>query len=309
MNQRNRHSPANCGTRIADQLKPADRLCLWLIRYAARSAPPPLSERLEEEWLADLAERGSTMSRLRFALGCCWATGVIAREQSAAGFRATTAVLGAHPMIAAKHSTIGCLSHRSTAVFLVLCLHAAVFYAFMVGLSHTLSTASPSPLQNRALQEASTRQLPPLPVPTPLNRVKLEVQMPEIPTSQDVGENQIVGKVDDADSTPSVLPATPHVVKQVRGGPGTGFPNPDDYYPLLARHMEEQGMVTVQVCVDVNGRLLSDPTTLEGSGNSRLDEGALKLAKAGSGHYRATTEDGHPVNSCYPFRIRFQLKN
>jgi hypothetical protein len=36
---------------------------------------------------------------------------------------------------------------------------------------------------------------------------------------------------------------------------------------------------------------------------------ALKLAKAGSGHYLATTEDGRPVNSCYPFRIRFQIKN
>jgi TonB family protein len=73
--------------------------------------------------------------------------------------------------------------------------------------------------------------------------------------------------------------------------------------------MEEQGIATVRVCVDVNGRLTSDPTTLQSTGSSRLDEGALKLARAGSGHYRATTEDGRPVNSCYPFRIRFQLKN
>jgi len=33
-----------------------------------------------------------------------------------------------------------------------------------------------------------------------------------------------------------------------------------------------------------------------------------QLARAGSGHYRATTEDGQPVNSCYPLGIRFQLK-
>ena len=44
------------------------------------------------------------------------------------------------------------------------------------------------------------------------------------------------------------------------------------------------------------------------SGFARLDAGALALAKAGSGAYRSTTENGQPVTSCYAFRIRFQLK-
>jgi TonB family protein len=101
----------------------------------------------------------------------------------------------------------------------------------------------------------------------------------------------------------------PHVLSEVQGGPGAGFPNPDDYYPDSAKRLGEQGAATVKVCVDVNGRLTSAPLTLEGTGSSRLDEGALKLARAGSGHYRASTQDGSPVNSCYPLRIRFQLKN
>jgi TonB family protein len=101
----------------------------------------------------------------------------------------------------------------------------------------------------------------------------------------------------------------PHIVQQVPGGPGTGFPDPDDFYPVLAKHLEEQGAATVQVCVDAKGRLTSAPTTLQGTGSARLDEGALKLARAGSGHYRATTQDGQPVNSCFPFRVRFQLRN
>ena len=54
-----------------------------LIRLAARGAPPSLTERLEEEWLADLATRPSVLSRLRFAIGCCWATRVIAHEHCA----------------------------------------------------------------------------------------------------------------------------------------------------------------------------------------------------------------------------------
>ncbi len=99
------------------------------------------------------------------------------------------------------------------------------------------------------------------------------------------------------------------MVKQLQGGPGAAFPNPDDFYPALARTLEQQGVATVRVCVDANGRLTADPTTVQGTGIPQLDEGALKLARAGSGHYRATTEDGRPVNSCYAFRVRFQLKN
>jgi len=68
-------------------------------------------------------------------------------------------------------------------------------------------------------------------------------------------------------------------------------------------------VATVRTCVDSKGRLIADPTILQSTGSTRLDEGALRLAKAGSGHYRATMEDGRAVNSCYPFRIRFELRN
>jgi hypothetical protein len=49
-----------------------------------------LAERLEEEWLADLAAQPSTFAGLSFALGCCWATRVIAREHGAASARVAT---------------------------------------------------------------------------------------------------------------------------------------------------------------------------------------------------------------------------
>jgi TonB family protein len=105
-------------------------------------------------------------------------------------------------------------------------------------------------------------------------------------------------------------PATPpHDVNRVQGGPGKGFPATDDFYPSAAKRMEEQGTTTVRVCVDPSGRLTSDPAAVQTSGSARLDQGAIQLAKAGSGHYRATTEDGRPVNSCYSFRVRFELRN
>src|SRR5215469_15062614 len=51
-----------------------------LIRQAARMAGDSLFERLEEEWLADLSEQTRWMSRLRFLIGCYWASLVISRE-------------------------------------------------------------------------------------------------------------------------------------------------------------------------------------------------------------------------------------
>jgi hypothetical protein len=66
--------------------------------------------------------------------------------------------------------------------------------------------------------------------------------------------------------------------------------------------------VGVRVCVDEHGRLQGDPTIADTSGSARLDGGALALARAGSGHYRSSTEDGKPVSSCYAYRVRFQLR-
>jgi hypothetical protein len=65
-----------------------------LVSYAARSGPRGLVERLEEEWLADLMARQGAFSRIRFGVGCCWATRVIAREFGAAAAAAGSSASG-----------------------------------------------------------------------------------------------------------------------------------------------------------------------------------------------------------------------
>jgi TonB family protein len=77
----------------------------------------------------------------------------------------------------------------------------------------------------------------------------------------------------------------------------------------MSIRMGEKGIATVKACVNGQGHLTSEPAIIQSTGSPRLDEAALRLAKSGSGHYRATSEDGHPVSSCYPFRIRFELRN
>jgi TonB family protein len=104
------------------------------------------------------------------------------------------------------------------------------------------------------------------------------------------------------------IPPPPTPINRVQGGAGKGFPNSADYYPPGSIRLEETGTVAVNVCVDSKGRLTGNPTISKSSGFPRLDEGALKLARAGSGHYRASTENGQPVDSCYPVGITFTLK-
>jgi TonB family protein len=276
----------------------------WLIHRAARGAPPALSERLEEEWLADLASRRSALLRLRFGLGCCWATRVIAHEHCTSRVAVTNSALGAF-----LHDESGGFSRRSITLILVVGLHIALFYGLMTGLSGNIKKLIPSPFVTRILHEPQPQSVPPSIPRPPLTTQKIEAPIPEFPSAREPDDNEDVIPTPVSNPPGSAPSAPPHVANRVPGGPGIGFPNAEDFYPSAAKRMEEQGVATVRVCVDANGRLTSEPSTLQSSGSSRLDEGALQLAKAGSGHYRASTEDGRPVNSCYAFRVRFQLRN
>jgi periplasmic protein TonB len=136
---------------------------------------------------------------------------------------------------------------------------------------------------------------------------RLVVETPRKFDIDDEPTAKIAEKSPEPDSAPPT-PEAPSPVQRVAGGPGAGFPDTADFYPSLSIRLEEQGTSVVRVCVDSRGKLSSDPSTVRSSGSARLDEGALRLARAASGHYRPATEDGQPVSSCYPLGIRFQLK-
>ena len=288
----------------------ARALAYWLIRQAARRAPPDLSERLEEEWRADAAVRSSVVSQWRFALGCCWATSVIVREHGPAAGPVTSAPIGPKVAIGFAGDEPGIMARRSITFFLVAGLHIVLFYALMTGLSFKIIKEMPTPFQTRILQPQPERILPP-PPPPQMPKSIIEIPRPVVPPAEDpIESGDIVAETQSTLPSRSETPpeAPTHDVIRVPGGPGSGFPNTVDYYPLIARRMEEQGVATVGVCVGADGRLTSVPTIEQTSGSPRLDDGALRLAKAGSGHYRAATEDGRPVNSCYSFRVRFALR-
>jgi periplasmic protein TonB len=277
-----------------------------LIRYGARHAPPSLAERLEEEWLADLGARRGPLSQLRFALGCCWASRVIAHELAAA-VRTAASAAGPKSVTLYAQADPSLLSPRAAMFLLILCLHALVIYALAAGLARRVFEEIAPPINVLAVDTATPRQPPPpLPPLRELQPAKIENVEPVIPIETPPDPNA----VRDAGPANSEHPLPPpREVSRIVGGPGAGFPHTEDFYPAASRRIGETGVVTVRVCVDATGRLTGDPAIAQSSGSVRLDEGALKLARAGSGRYRATTEDGRAVSSCYPYRVRFELRD
>lgn len=283
-----------------------------LVQHAARRAPASLAERLEEEWLADLEERKSALARLRFGFGCTWATRVIAHEYlepkvataSAAGTTAATTHY--------QGPDYSFLSRRTVAVFGIIGLHALIIYGFATGLVHNVIVKIVPPVTVVQPTPRKIEQPPPLaPNPTFQKQIRLiarDAQVPKFDVENDAP--QVVAVVEPTQTPPGTAPVPPpHLVNRVEGGPGKGFPSSDDYYPPQEIRARTTGVVLLSVCTDARGRLTADPTLVQSSGSAGLDQGALRLAKAGSGRYRATLEDGRAVNSCYPLRVRFNLRD
>jgi hypothetical protein len=129
----------------------------WLIHHAAHQAPECLSSRLEEEWLADLESRSSALSRLRFAVGCCWATMVIVNDNPRNRVPAPSPVLAASGFIKLADRNFGYVSLRSGTLFLIVGLHAALFSGLITTLSHTRGLATPANSQNHVLIQSLDR--------------------------------------------------------------------------------------------------------------------------------------------------------
>lgn len=285
-----------------------DHVSNWLIHRAATAAPAALSERLEEEWLADLSTRPSVLSRLRFTLGCCWATMVIAYELRAA-MPVTSTAAGPRFAIANFLEGAGYFSRRSLTLLLVVALHVALFFALMNGLTSKVQKLAEQPIVPKIIDQTHPRELPKL-APPVVEKWRLDIPPPEVPRVRSFDDtDDVIPDVHKALPQPLIPSSPPRAVNRVPGGPGSGFPNTDEFYPSISKWKLEQGIATVRVCVDANGRLTAEPVTEQSSGSARLDAGALQLAKAGSGHYRPTMEDGKAIGSCYAFRVRFELRD
>jgi TonB family protein len=281
----------------------SDRLARSLLLYAAHSAPPALAQRLEEEWLADFETRRAGLPRLRLALGCCWAAQVITRDCSALG--AVVAAPATSGVLTHEPQRSDFASRRAVALGLIACLHVGLIWMLATGLLQRMVPLPPPSMQASFVTSPLRPLQPPLPDPKFAHTI---IEVPPLiadafpPPTEDV----IAATTMEPPAPPALTSV--HAVSRVWGGPGHGFPSTEDFYPASAIRAGIEGGVTLRVCVDASGRLSGAPAIEQPSASALLDAAALKLAGAGSGHYRPTTDDGRAVSSCYPLRVRFQLR-
>jgi TonB family protein len=231
---------------------------------------------------------------------------VIAHEHLASGLNVVRSGAGHGTLVGFAHPGSTFPSRRTVVFLLIVAVHALLIYGFASAFVRGV-IKMPTMISGVVLDSPTKH-----PPPTPSIDPDLNSTRPLLPRLGDVflfppDDPGILNVTSERPPGEASTPSLPHIATRVVGGAGQGFPRADDYYPSSARRLGEQGAATVQVCVDERGRLSAEPKIAHSSGSSRLDEGALRLAKAGSGHYQMTTEDNRPVSDCYPLRIRFQL--
>lgn len=197
---------------------------------------------------------------------------------------------------------------RRMAIFgFIVGLHVLIGYALVSGLARKVVEVVAPPLVTDIIEEIKPEDKPPPPPPPQMERPPVQVPPPDVVIDIPMETNTTaISNVTDKPAPPPPPVAPPPVAAGTPARIGR-MPSSEDYYPAASKRAEEQGSVTLKVCVDDKGKIIGNPTVVTSSGFERLDEGAVKLARAG--RYQAGTVGGRPApESCVSFRVKFEIK-
>jgi protein TonB len=206
--------------------------------------------------------------------------------------------------MAYAYASFELLPRRAVAAAGILALHVLVAYLLVTGLMHTIP-----PVVEPALVGTVTIEDRPEPTPPPLTRLKLTgrtVATPQVPP--------LPGP------PPQASPSPPDTESEIRSGAQTDavplppvrmlgtnrLPDAEEFYPPQLRRLGVEGATYVRVCVDRAGVRQGDPRIEQSSGDARLDEGAINVAR--HGRYARSVQGDAPVPNCYHFRIVFRMR-
>jgi len=196
---------------------------------------------------------------------------------------------------------------RRMAVFgAIVGFHLLLVYGLVSGLARKVVEVVAPPLVTDIIAEIKPEDKPPPPPPPQMERPPVQVPPPDVVIDIPMeSSTSAISNVTDKAVAPPAPPA-PVVVASSPAKIGR-MPSSEDYYPAASKRAEEQGSTTVKVCVDSKGKIIGNPAVVTSSGFERLDEGAVKLARAG--RYQPGTSGGQPqAESCVSFRVKFEIK-
>jgi protein TonB len=202
------------------------------------------------------------------------------------------------------HRTLA--SPRFPALAGIVALHVLIAYLLLTALAQRpVDAPPPAPMAASIIRDPAPPE-PTLPVQpgatTPQTYTPRELPIPDpIFTPPAAPESAGLPGIVAPPEPPPAPPAEP-----IRVIGKHWLPSSEAYYfPDLIRD-GVHGSTQVRVCVDEAGHLSGAPAVEESSGNARLDQGALNVARAG--RYARAVRGDTPVANCYHFRIVFSLK-
>lgn len=199
-------------------------------------------------------------------------------------------------------------SRRLVVLFIAAALHVFLAYALITGLARKMVEVLAAPIETDIIEELEASDEPPPPPPPELDRPPVEVPPPEVSIDIPIETTTTTAISAVVEKPKPVVQAPPRQVVKVKARiDPKRFPSTDDYYPASAKRLGQEGSPVVRACVGPDGKLTEPPSIAQSSGTPALDEGAIKVARAG--RYIAGTEDGKPVTECLNFKITFQLKD
>jgi periplasmic protein TonB len=202
-------------------------------------------------------------------------------------------------------------SGRSLVLMITIGLHALVISALMAIRMSPDSVSNVGPLKWVVLPD-TVEPVPDVPLPDALIKVFVnhKVVAPDVPADP---ETRVQPDVTPGPQGPGITEWVP-VPPDWGTAPGATrelqyqvIRPTDDYYPAVARRLEEQGLTVVRVCVDSAGRLDGMPRVEASSGNRRLDAAALAWAREAL-QFTPAQRDGVAVPACKGFRVNFTLR-
>ena len=196
-------------------------------------------------------------------------------------------------------------SRRAIVFVVIVGLHVLLAYMLASGLARKIVEVIAPPIVTDIIEEVQQREEPPPPPPPEFERPKVEVPLPEVTIDVPMDAPRTITDIT-TKPVPKAPPRPPAPRSMTKARMGKNFPNSEEFYPSASKRLEEEGTAAVHVCVGPSGKLAEAPRIEQSSKSARLDEAAIKLARAG--RYIAGAVDGVPTTDCFSFRVKFELK-
>jgi TonB family protein len=212
-----------------------------------------------------------------------------------------------HSLAAAAGFVSPALSQRAVILGVIVAFHIVLVYLLASGLGATSVNFVFEPIKAKVYEDPpDVAQPPPPPDPT-FVQPRVDVgPPPDISIAHDIADTGTALTLPAADPQPVTPPAVQTRIEPIHVVGRHQLPNTEDYYPPSLRRLGVEGATNVNVCVDERGKRTGEPTVIESSGNARLDEGALDVARAG--RYARSARGATFVPNCYGFRIIFKMQ-